>query len=87
MTPLLDDGAAGLARMTEILPGRLAAEREAIAEQDALDAIEAGDRAGEFASAMKDIENTWLQIEHSTEGPALRRAGESPVPPSSRPEG
>ncbi len=64
----LDDGAAGLARMTEILPGRLAGEREAIAEQDALDAIEAGDRAGEFASAMKDIENTWLQIEHSTEG-------------------
>ena len=39
---LLDDGAAGLARMTEILPGRLAAEREAIAEQDALDAIEGG---------------------------------------------
>ena len=34
--------------MTEILPGRLASEREAIAEQDALDAIEAGDRAGDL---------------------------------------
>jgi len=65
---LLDDGAAGLARITEMLPGRLAAEREAIAEQDALDAIEARDGAGEFASTMKDVEDTWLQIQHSTEG-------------------
>ena len=65
---LLDDGAVGLARMTETLPGRLAAEREAIVEQDALDAIEAGDQAGEFASAMTDIEDSWLRIQHSTEG-------------------
>jgi ATP-dependent helicase HepA len=65
---LLDDGAAGLTRMTEILPGRLAAERAAIAEQDALDAIEAGDRAGEFASAMRDVEDGWSRIQHATEG-------------------
>jgi ATP-dependent helicase HepA len=65
---LLDDGAAGLARMTELLPGRLAAEREAIAEQDALDAIEAGDRAGEFTSTMKHVEDRWLRIQNSTEG-------------------
>ncbi len=64
----LDDGVAGITRITGILPQRLAAEREAVAEQDALDAIEAGDRAGDVASAMRRVENSWSQIQQATEG-------------------
>ena len=65
---VLDDGAIGLARMTEGLPDRLAAEREAIAEQDALDAIEVGEHLRDLTSAMDVVEDTWPQIESATEG-------------------
>jgi ATP-dependent helicase HepA len=65
---VFDDGAVGLARMAGFLPERLASEREAIAEQDALDAIEAGDRAGDLGFAMRNVEAAWLQIQHATEG-------------------
>lgn len=65
---VLDDGAVGLARMTEVLPGRLGSEREAIAEQDALDAIETADVVSDAASAMNDIEERWFAIQRATEG-------------------
>lgn len=64
----LDDGVTGLARMTEVLPGRLAAEREAIAEQDALDTIETGHRSPPIITAMKDVEDAWPQMQRATEG-------------------
>ena len=65
---LLDDGAAGLARMATILPKRLAAERQAIVEQDALDAIEVADQGRELASAINDLEDRWPGIQQATEG-------------------
>ncbi len=65
---VLDDGPTGVARMTETLPERLAAERDAVAEQDALDAIEVGDRAGNVPSAMREVENLWSRIQQATEG-------------------
>lgn len=64
----LDDGVAGLGRMIHVLPRRLAAEREAIAEQDALDTIETSDRTPTLVSAMRDVEDTWPQIQCATEG-------------------
>ena len=84
----LDDGAAGLARMTEILPGRAPPEKgKPSRNRMPWTPSKPRDRAGNWPPAMKDIEDTWLQIEHSTEGPALRRGGESPVPPGDGPKG
>jgi ATP-dependent helicase HepA len=65
---IFDDGVIGLTRMADILPTRLASERAAIAEQDALDAIEVGDRVKDLASAMNDVESDWSQIQRATEG-------------------
>ncbi len=65
---LLDDGPEGLLHITNSLPIRLDAEREAIAEQDALDAIEVPDHMGELATAMDDLEDMWFKIQRATEG-------------------
>jgi ATP-dependent helicase HepA len=65
---LLDDGALGLERITEQLPDRLASERAAIQEQDALDAIEVATREGGLTTAVDDVEDMWFQIQRATEG-------------------
>src|SRR6185312_16163948 len=65
---LLDDGAEGLERATAELPALLDREREAIAEQDALDAIESSGKAGELTTAVDDLEDMWFGIQRSTEG-------------------
>ena len=65
---LLDDGAIGLERVAEHLPDRLASERVAIAEQDALDAIEVADQMGSVVTAVNDVEDLWFQIQQATEG-------------------
>lgn len=65
---LLDDGPIGLERVTQFLPSRLTSEREAVVEQDALDAIEQGDATGEMTSALDDVEDMWFHIQRATEG-------------------
>jgi ATP-dependent helicase HepA len=65
---LLDEGVAGLARMTGVLPKRLATERQAIAEQDALDAIEVADQGRKIVSALNGLEDRWPGIQQATEG-------------------
>lgn len=64
---LLDDGATGLSTITEELPRELEREREAIAEQDALDAIETSGQIGELAFALDDLEDLWFQMQRATE--------------------
>jgi ATP-dependent helicase HepA len=64
---LLDDGTLGLLRVTAILPERLAVERGAVAEQDALDAIEVASYSGELATSIDDLEDFWFQIQRATE--------------------
>ena len=65
---LLDEGAAGLEAATSELPAMLDREREAIAEQDALDAIESGGHVGELTAAIDDLEDMWFGIQRSAEG-------------------
>jgi ATP-dependent helicase HepA len=65
---ILDDGVIGLAHITEELPGRLASERAAVAEQDALDAIEVADLAPSVATALDELEDMWFHIQRATEG-------------------
>lgn len=64
---LLDDGPAGLAATAAELPRELEREREAIAEQDALDAIETSGQIGELALALDDLEDLWFQMQRATE--------------------
>lgn len=64
----LDHGVTGLARITKQLPDRLASEQSAIAEQDALDAIEVVDHANTLSTALDDVEDMWFQIQRATEG-------------------
>ncbi|HUP86875.1 MAG TPA: protein DpdE [Acidimicrobiales bacterium] len=64
---LLDDGPSGLVAFTEELPRQLEREREAIAEQDALDAIETSGQIGELALALDDLEDVWFQMQRATE--------------------
>ena len=65
---LLDEGAAGLDVATSELPAMLDLEREAIAEQDALDAIESAGHVGQLTAAIDDLEDMWFGIQRSTEG-------------------
>lgn len=65
---LLDDGAAGLVTTTSDLPMQFDREREAIAEQDALDAIETAGQVGELTTAIGDLEDMWFAIQRATEG-------------------
>ena len=64
---LLDEGAEGLDVATSELPAMLDREREAIAEQDALDAIESGGHVGQLTAAIDDLEDMWFGIQRSTE--------------------
>jgi len=64
---LLDDGASGLELATAELPAQLDGEREAIAEQDALDAIESGGQVGQLTAAVNDLEDMWFGIQRATE--------------------
>jgi ATP-dependent helicase HepA len=65
---LLDDGAAGLDTATSELPAELDRERLAIAEQDALDAIETVGKVGALTAAIDDLEDMWFGIQQATEG-------------------
>jgi ATP-dependent helicase HepA len=64
---LLDDGPTGLRTISSELPGLLDREREVIAEQDALDAIETSGQIGELALALDDLEDLWFQMQRATE--------------------
>ena len=65
---MLDEGAEGLDAATADLPAMLDLERKAIAEQDALDAIESGGQVGQLSVAIDDLEDMWFGIQRSTEG-------------------
>lgn len=64
---LLDDGAEGLEACTSELPAELDRERVAVAEQDALDAIETVGLAGQLTTAIDDFEDMWFGIQRATE--------------------
>jgi ATP-dependent helicase HepA len=64
---LLDDGADGLNAATTELPAMLERERVAIAEQDALDAIESGGQIRRLTAAIDDLEDMWFGIQRATE--------------------
>jgi ATP-dependent helicase HepA len=72
---LLDDGAAGLDAATSGLPERLEGERVAVAEQDALDAIETSGQVGQMTTALDDLEDMWFQFQRSSEGLLCDYAG------------
>ena len=64
---LLDEGADGLRVTTAELPAWLDGERKAIAEQDALDAIESGGQVGPLTDEVADLEDMWFKIQRATE--------------------
>lgn len=72
---LLDDGANGLDLATAELPTQLDREREAIAEQDALDAIESGGQVGQLTAAVDDLEDMWFAIQRAAEALLCDRPG------------
>ena len=65
---LLDEGPSGLDQMTSLLPDELDRERDAIAEQDALDAIETSSEMGALSTSLDELEDMWFQIQKATEG-------------------
>ncbi len=75
LNALLDDGPEGLTAATEDLPQRLATERAAVAEQDALDTIEFVDSASDAASAIDELEDLWFPMQRAAEDLLCDRKG------------
>lgn len=72
---LLDDGPDGLTAISETLPQRLATERAAVAEQDALDTIEFVDSSTDAASAIEELEDLWFPMQRAAEDLLCDRPG------------
>lgn len=72
---LFDHGAAGLASVAQELPDRLAAERLSVAEQDALDAVEAASYDLPLAAALDEVEDVWFQHQVAAEDLLSERHG------------
>lgn len=75
LNALLDDGPEGLINATQHLPQRLATERAAVAEQDALDTIEAVDSSTDAASAIEELEDLWFPMQRAAEDLLCDRPG------------
>ena len=75
LNALLDDGPEGLINATRQLPQRLATERAAVAEQDALDTIEAVDSSTDAASAIEELEDLWFPMQRAAEDLLCDRPG------------
>ena len=75
LNALLDDGPEGLTAITETLPARLATERAAVAEQDALDTIESIDSSSGAAFAIEELEDLWFSMQRATEDLLCDRNG------------
>lgn len=72
---LFDNGISGLEAVLVGLPQRLADERLAVAEQDALDAVEAASQDVPLATALDDVEDLWFQHQVAAEDLLCDRHG------------
>lgn len=72
---LFDNGPAALDGEVAQLPSLLGSERLAVAEQDALDAVETASYDVPLAVALDDVEDLWFQHQVAAEGLLTERHG------------